>query len=766
MEVSSNKKHWKDIFHKLFNQCNQEQRNFILTSVQHMKLIGVPGAGKSTTIVSKIIYHFLKKDFICPYDYIMITFSKQAQTDFLEKGRKYDQMIFQNMNIRTLHSLSIYLLTFSNIKNYTLSSVILHATKFIEHLPEDQLYKIPLLSHCRFIFIDEAQDINDMQYNLIHVISKKYNIPFCCIGDPNQSIYQFQGGNEKFMMTHKGNIYPVIKNYRSTFEIIQFANYFLPQKNLTEDIQCGSLSQGNIPRLFFGSYQDIRDDLILSIRTSPYEYEQIAILSPVKKAKPLGVNYFKNMGLYWICNILMEEEIPFQLHVGNNNSNDIKEEKKKGHIQLYTFHGSKGLEWDQVFLLNFNWQTQGSNPTEEKYKELKYLWYVAMTRAKKDMTLYGLSSKYIWKDLKDCPKNLYELDVNSKEMKLPPEGKDFEFGVEREEKDKKDEKLNLDYGLYTQEKWKEIMLKMDVEYEIEIENKVEGIIKYGNNEEEKKDMFSFFSNFKKVLFYFYFFMNKPKQKIIIKDLDDFIQREKETIYITKKDSYHYHICMKYIRKYIQSKKDEFYWKNELSIIIDTYMNVQNEELSKKWFLQKIVELGNCEKVYFEYENTNQKILKKMCLDTWNRLHQKRSQNKVGWEEFVDLLFYKYQKEEECKFLYKYFLYDQLVLYAKNYWQKVKKLDQHFFTFFKEMENLWYYTNDEYEGTIPIILRDILGNMHCVFFLFESEKENSLNRYRMFEWNDILLRDFRESSVIFYECNLDTLELNQFMFKKI
>jgi len=261
-------------------------------------------------------------------------------------------------------------------------------------------------------------------------------------------------------------------------------------------------------------------------------------------------------------------------------------------------------------------------------------------------------------------------------------------------------------------------------------------------------------------------MNKPKQKIIIKDLDDFIQREKETIYITKKDSYHYHICMKYIRKYIQSKKDEFYWKNELSIIIDTYMNVQNEELSKKWFLQKIVELGNCEKVYFEYENTNQKILKKMCLDTWNRLHQKRSQNKVGWEEFVDLLFYKYQKEEECKFLYKYFLYDQLVLYAKNYWQKVKKLDQHFFTFFKEMENLWYYTNDEYEGTIPIILRDILGNMHCVFFLFESEKENSLNRYRMFEWNDILLRDFRESSVIFYECNLDTLELNQFMFKKI
>jgi superfamily I DNA/RNA helicase len=43
-----------DIFHTLWNTCNHEQKTFIKTPLRNMKLIGVPGAGKSTTIVTKI----------------------------------------------------------------------------------------------------------------------------------------------------------------------------------------------------------------------------------------------------------------------------------------------------------------------------------------------------------------------------------------------------------------------------------------------------------------------------------------------------------------------------------------------------------------------------------------------------------------------------------------------------------------------------------------------------------------------------------------
>jgi ATP-dependent exoDNAse (exonuclease V) beta subunit len=43
----------------------------------------------------------------------------------------------------------------------------------------------------------------------------------------------------------------------------------------------------------------------------------------------------------------------------------------KDHINLITIHGSKGLEFQQVFLVNFHTNTFGISPTEEKYKDLK-----------------------------------------------------------------------------------------------------------------------------------------------------------------------------------------------------------------------------------------------------------------------------------------------------------------------------------------------------------------------------------------------------------
>jgi UvrD-like helicase C-terminal domain len=567
------------------------------------------------------------------------------------------------------------------------------------------------------------------------------------------------------MLHHYGQTYSVIKNYRSTQQLIEFANHFLPESHHTPPIQCGSMAQGPPPTLFFGSYQEIRDHFILSIKTSPFEYDQIAVLSPVKKAKPLGVHYYKNMGLYWICNICMEEEIPFQLHCG-----DHKEEKKKGHIQLYTFHGSKGLEWDQVFLLNFHWQTQGSNPTEISYRELRYLWYVAMTRAKKQMTLYGLNSKYIWKDLVSCPAHLYELDDQSKEMKVPQEGKDYEWGRLRDVDDTAEHIYYLDDRMGTDPCWREKMLQMDIEYRVTRTIYMEEmkIVHSEELEEEKKDMFQFFPLLKQTAF-LYLLMTKRPGEIYMKEWMEFLNRERCTLFVTKKESFMYHQCMKIYRSLLVPVSTTSFDGYDLTLMRQIPGKVQ-DPMVRKWFEGKMKQMSLATtdmKIYVEYENSNQRLFRNICLERWDSLEKKRLSNKIGWEELLDILLYKYQKEEECKFIYKWFHYDHLITYLKWYWNRLRKVYEMQWKAYHHMVHNHSIQYGSYEGIVPLIgyhnAQETSADVYVQ--IFDHEKEQSFNGYRVILYSTFFRELYPQCEFRFFELNMDTFEIQQFTLFK-
>ena len=66
-----------------------------------------------------------------------------------------------------------------------------------------------------------------------------------------------------------------------------------------------------------------------------------------------------------------------------------KQEVKREGVIISTLHGVKGLEYDNVYILNVN---EGSIPykkavLEEALEEERRLFYVGMTRAKKKLTL-------------------------------------------------------------------------------------------------------------------------------------------------------------------------------------------------------------------------------------------------------------------------------------------------------------------------------------------------------------------------------------------
>ncbi len=73
-------------------------------------------------------------------------------------------------------------------------------------------------------------------------------------------------------------------------------------------------------------------------------------------------------------------------------STNMEQEKLKStdqNLRIMTIHGSKGLEFDEVWILNCNEGTfpSGKNLTEEEVEEERRIFYVAMTRAKKKLHL-------------------------------------------------------------------------------------------------------------------------------------------------------------------------------------------------------------------------------------------------------------------------------------------------------------------------------------------------------------------------------------------
>lgn len=88
-----------------------------------------------------------------------------------------------------------------------------------------------------YIFVDEYQDVNDIQYKFIKAISHVHN-NLTVVGDENQSIYAFRGANLEnilnFERDFKGaKVIYLNQNYRSTKSILDAANHLIlnnPQK--------------------------------------------------------------------------------------------------------------------------------------------------------------------------------------------------------------------------------------------------------------------------------------------------------------------------------------------------------------------------------------------------------------------------------------------------------------------------------------------------------------------------------------------------------
>ena len=112
-----------------------------------------------------------------------------------------------------------------NRKDYKWYYYVLLLTNYI--------YQGPLDSLRRYLFIDEGQDISAMEYKLLHNIHNEKTV-FNIYGDVNQNIYEWGINNwDEIDFVSPECHYCINENYRNSYQINQFCNYYFSKNNLT-----------------------------------------------------------------------------------------------------------------------------------------------------------------------------------------------------------------------------------------------------------------------------------------------------------------------------------------------------------------------------------------------------------------------------------------------------------------------------------------------------------------------------------------------------
>ena len=247
-----------DILEPRKSGLDEYQQNAVQNENKQLLIIAGPGSGKTTVLTRRIAYLINEKN-INPENCLAITFTRRAAQEMRERLNKLLTSGAEKLNIHTFHSLCFSILkenyeTAGLAKDFTVMSeqekALCKDEKLLENaLSFDDLITLTvklleenedLLKNYRerfkYISVDEYQDIDESQYKLIRLLVPQNGNIFV-IGDPNQAIYGFRGGNAEFFNNFKID-YPdtqtisLKNNYRSTNSIVDASNQMINSFNI------------------------------------------------------------------------------------------------------------------------------------------------------------------------------------------------------------------------------------------------------------------------------------------------------------------------------------------------------------------------------------------------------------------------------------------------------------------------------------------------------------------------------------------------------
>jgi ATP-dependent DNA helicase RecQ len=427
-------------FRQLFGSLSPTQLEIIKDNeTKYIAVVAGPGSGKTRVLVHKLASLLLMED-VKHEQLLMVTFSRAAATEFKKRLLSLIGNAAHYIEIKTFHSYCFDLL--GKVGSLEKSDAILKST--IEKIKSGEVEANRITK--TVLVIDEAQDMNNDEFALINTLMEQNEeMRVIAVGDDDQNIYEFRGASskylEQFMAERKAAKHELIENYRSKNNLVEFANDFVKMirhrlketpiaakqtdtGNITPLVQdilttglsgttcvltkandealqiTGLLLKNGMQAKLIQSNEGFSLQNLLEVRFLLNEINSgndIKIISDEvwAKAKSEMRKKFQQSSKLEVCNNLIKQfedsnsnkkyKSDLEVFVRESKLEDFYNESGET-IFVSTIHKAKGKEFDNVLIMLENF-----NPaTDEAKRQL----YVAMTRAKRNLTIH-LNGNYL-----------------------------------------------------------------------------------------------------------------------------------------------------------------------------------------------------------------------------------------------------------------------------------------------------------------------------------------------------------------------------------
>lgn len=254
-------------YKQLFGALSNKQMEIISDKESRCIVVAAgPGSGKTRVLVHKLASLLLLED-VKHEQLLMLTFSRAAATEFKQRLMGLIGNAAHFVEIKTFHSYCFDLL--GRIGNLDDSKdVVSRAAQMINNgeVEPNRIAKTVLV-------IDEAQDMSEEEYDLIHALmTANEEMRVIAVGDDDQNIFEFRGASSTYMAKllkeSNGRLVEMTENYRSSQHIVNCANKFVsaikgrikknPIISMSQDFGNVSVTQHTSAYM----YQPLVDDLL------------------------------------------------------------------------------------------------------------------------------------------------------------------------------------------------------------------------------------------------------------------------------------------------------------------------------------------------------------------------------------------------------------------------------------------------------------------------------------------------------------------------
>ncbi len=432
-------------FKQLFGELSPAQLNIITDNkTKNIVVAAGPGSGKTRVLVHKLASLLLMED-VKHDQLLMVTFSRAAATEFKKRLLKLVGNAANFIEIKTFHSYCFDLL--GRVGTIEKSDEIIKETVRKIRNGEVETGRITKT----VLVIDEAQDMDADEFELISALMEKNeDMRVIAVGDDDQNIYEFRGASSKYLESmikdQNAVMYELVENYRSHRNLVDFTNIFVKKISRRLKITPIFAVQGDTGKIKLVSHkscnlitpvvkdilsEDLCGTTCVLTRTND-EALQIAGLLIKKGLKArliqsnegfnlldlLEVRFFLSQLNFGEATYIIDKEVwenakrklkdKFQnslnydicLNIIRDFEATNTKSKYKSDIEIFireskledfygekvdtifvsTIHKAKGREFDNVYLV--------LNQFDLESDQAKRLFYVAMTRAKQNLTLH------------------------------------------------------------------------------------------------------------------------------------------------------------------------------------------------------------------------------------------------------------------------------------------------------------------------------------------------------------------------------------------